>query len=88
MFYVFSFPPAVYVGTFNLIASIPGPSILTCIFVCFNRYLQKTVGTTIETSIIPQIKDIVKKCLLLIKEVCLFFFIQLCCCQIIQYIYT
>ena len=27
--YVFSFPPAVYVGTLNLIASIPGPSILT-----------------------------------------------------------
>ena len=27
--YVFSFPPALYVGTFNLIASIPGPSILT-----------------------------------------------------------
>ena len=29
VFYVFSFPPAVYVGTLNLIASIPGPSILT-----------------------------------------------------------
>ena len=29
MFYVFSFPLAVYVGTLNLIASIPGPSILT-----------------------------------------------------------
>ena len=29
MFYVFSFPPTVYVGTLNLIASIPGPSILT-----------------------------------------------------------
>ena len=27
--YVFSFPSAVYVGTLNLIASIPGPSILT-----------------------------------------------------------
>ena len=26
---VFSFPPGVYVGTFNLLASIPGPSILT-----------------------------------------------------------
>ena len=25
MFYVFSFPPGVYVGTLNLIASIPGP---------------------------------------------------------------
>ena len=29
MFYVFSFPPGVYVGTFDLIASISGPSILT-----------------------------------------------------------
>ena len=29
MFYVFSFPPVVYVGTLNLIASIPDPSILT-----------------------------------------------------------
>ena len=29
MFCVFSFPPAVYVGTLNSIASIPGPSILT-----------------------------------------------------------
>ena len=28
-FYVFSFPPGVYVGTLNLIASIPDPSILT-----------------------------------------------------------
>ena len=27
VFYVFSFPPGVYVGTLNLIASIPGPSI-------------------------------------------------------------
>ena len=27
--YVFSFPPSVYVGTLNLIAPIPGPSILT-----------------------------------------------------------
>ena len=27
VFYVFSFPPGVYVGTINLIASIPGPSI-------------------------------------------------------------
>ena len=33
MFYVFSFPPAVYVGTLDLIASIPGPSILTYIIV-------------------------------------------------------
>ena len=29
MFHVFSFPSGVYVGTFNLIASIPGRSILT-----------------------------------------------------------
>ena len=29
MFYVFSFPPGVYVWTLNLVASIPGPSILT-----------------------------------------------------------
>ena len=29
VFYVFSFPVGVYVGTLNLIASIPGPSILT-----------------------------------------------------------
>ena len=29
MFYVFSFPPGVYVGTLNLIASIPGSSMLT-----------------------------------------------------------
>ena len=28
LFCVFSFPPAVYVGTLNLIAPIPGPSIL------------------------------------------------------------
>ena len=28
VFYVFSFPPGVYVGTLNLIALIPGPSIL------------------------------------------------------------
>ena len=32
VFYVFSFPPTVYVGTLNLIALIPGPSILTLIF--------------------------------------------------------
>ena len=31
VFYVFSLPPAVYVGTLNFIASIPGPSILTLI---------------------------------------------------------
>ena len=29
VFYVFTFPPAVYVGTLNLIASIPDPSVLT-----------------------------------------------------------
>ena len=29
VFYVFSLPTTVYVGTLNLIASIPGPSILT-----------------------------------------------------------
>ena len=29
VFYVFSFSPTVYVGTSNLIASIPGPYILT-----------------------------------------------------------
>ena len=29
MFHVFSFSPGVYVGTLNLIAPIPGPSILT-----------------------------------------------------------
>ena len=27
VFHVFSFPPGVYVGTLNLVASIPGPSI-------------------------------------------------------------
>ena len=32
--YVFSFPPGVYVGTLHLIASIPGPSILTLQQVC------------------------------------------------------
>ena len=37
---VFCFPPSVYVGTLNLIASIPGPCILTLyilysfVFVC------------------------------------------------------
>ena len=42
VFYVFSFPPAVYVGTLNLIASIPGPSILTLqtfIIECFEHVL-------------------------------------------------
>ena len=29
LFSVFSFPPGVYVGALNLIASIPGPYILT-----------------------------------------------------------
>ena len=33
VFNVFSFPPAVYVGTLNLIVSIPGPSILTWNFI-------------------------------------------------------
>ena len=43
VFYVFSFLPAVYVGTLNLITSIPGPSILTFIkeqcsrFITINR---------------------------------------------------
>ena len=31
VFYVFSFPAGVYVGTLNLIASIPDPSILTLV---------------------------------------------------------
>ena len=31
VFCVLSFPPGVYVGTLNLNASFPGPSILTCI---------------------------------------------------------
>ena len=30
MFYAFAFPPGVYVGTLNLIASVSGLSILTC----------------------------------------------------------
>lgn len=34
----------------------------------FDRYLQKKMGTTLDASVIPQIKDIIKKCLLLIKE--------------------
>ena len=34
VFDVFSFPPGVYVGTLNLIASIPGPSILTLYYIC------------------------------------------------------
>ena len=29
VFYVFSFPPGVYVGASNVIARIPGPSVLT-----------------------------------------------------------
>ena len=50
VFYVFSFPPGVYVGTLNLIASIPGPSILTLSInlhehVCFDdRYKIFTGG--------------------------------------------
>ena len=34
VFYVFSFPPTVYVRTLNLIALIPGPSILTFHVIC------------------------------------------------------
>ncbi|XP_060559845.1 tubulin--tyrosine ligase-like isoform X2 [Ruditapes philippinarum] len=34
----------------------------------FNRYLMDTHGTTMEASIIPQIKDIVKRCFFLVKE--------------------
>ena len=32
MFYVFCLPPGVYVGTLNLIASIPGSSVLTLLY--------------------------------------------------------
>ena len=42
MFYVFSFPSGVYVGTLNLIALIPGPFILTLSKVCsllLNQYV-------------------------------------------------
>ena len=37
---VFSFPPGVYIGTLNLIASIPGPSVLILhvIFLRVGRY--------------------------------------------------
>ena len=38
----FSFPPGVYVGTLNLIASIPGPSILTLF------YLKKEIDYGIQ----------------------------------------
>ena len=31
MFYVFSFPAAIYVGTLNVIASIPDPSIFSLV---------------------------------------------------------
>ena len=34
IFYVFSFPTGIYVGTLNLIASIPGSSILTLKLQC------------------------------------------------------
>ena len=37
VFYVFSFPSGVYVGTLNLIASMPGPSFLT-----FHRHVCAT----------------------------------------------
>ena len=33
VFYVFSFPRGVHVGTLNLIASIPDPSILTLFYI-------------------------------------------------------
>ena len=41
VFYVLSFPPSVYVETLKLIASIPGPSILTLQYaleVSFDEY--------------------------------------------------
>ena len=45
MLYVFSFPPTVYVGTLNLIASIPGPSILTsCMLVIFRLKFGSRTG--------------------------------------------
>ena len=37
MIYVFSFPIVVYVGALNLIASIPGPSILTLLDIKVNE---------------------------------------------------
>ena len=37
MFYVFSFLPGVYVGTLNLIASIPGSSVLTFLDITIAR---------------------------------------------------
>ena len=41
MLCVFSFPPAVYVGTLDLIASIPDPSILTELFLIQNTKKQR-----------------------------------------------
>ena len=41
VFYVFSFQPAVCVGTLNLIASIPGPSILTFLASKVEHYEQR-----------------------------------------------
>ncbi|KAK3604610.1 hypothetical protein CHS0354_027463 [Potamilus streckersoni] len=34
----------------------------------FNRYLQDTVGVTMETTILPQVRDIIKKCFHVVKE--------------------
>ena len=42
VYYVFSFPSGVYVGTLNLIASIPGPSIFT-LFIMDNVNLKISV---------------------------------------------
>ena len=49
MFYVFSFPPGVYVavGTLNLIASIPGPSILTLLVSIFKNCLPPDVSESL-----------------------------------------
>ena len=44
MFYVFSFPAGVYVGTLNLIASIPDPSILTSCISYTSPYLEFQVS--------------------------------------------
>ena len=48
VFYVFSFPPGVYVRTLNLIASIPGPYILTLIP---NGYAQDKPPITLKVKI-------------------------------------
>ena len=49
VFYVFSLTPGVYVGTLNLIASIPGTSILTFqTYICaYGPQLEKTYAVTI-----------------------------------------